>query len=130
MSQTLLRHLRVRIPSYLDCIFITGYSVVRSITPVWGTGNRRFKSGYPDQFIEILSVRRCTTVLRRKGDSATPLRDWKRGRAWLNAPDSKPGTPVTTGVVSSNLTASAKIASLIHRLAMYRFSVTPGMSIR
>lgn len=27
---------------------LTGYSVVRSITPVWGTGNRRFKSGYPD----------------------------------------------------------------------------------
>ena len=34
----------------------TGYSVVRPITPVWGTGNRRFKSGYPDQFIEVLPV--------------------------------------------------------------------------
>lgn len=30
---------------------LTGYSVVRSITPVWGTGNRRFESGYPDHLM-------------------------------------------------------------------------------
>lgn len=59
-------------------------------------------------------MRQLHMVLEGKGECNLPERYWKRGRVWLNATDSKPVIP-HEGIVSSNLTASAKFVCSLEK---------------